>query len=488
MTLGRADLWVAAALAAATALTRVPYITAYLWEWDSVLYARALERGFHVSDVLAVSRPHPPGYVFYVASAALARALFGLDTNGALVAVSILASAAGVAAMYLLCARLSGRAVALLVTLGLVTSPLFWVQSAVASPYVLLVPLSTLLALAFILAREHGARALVAASALFGVASGFRQDMILFLGPLWLWALVPFGMRSRFAAVVSMGLASLAWFVPTALASGGVAAYLDATRRQFTSLSGTTTMSSGSAWTNLIVIGESVGWAMVVFGLVLLALVLARALALARGTPVHRVSASELVALTLWTLPPFLFYAFVHVGEWGQLLSLAPCLFVLAAVLLRGPFRGAAVRGRSLIAASLIAASGVSATLYLAGQDPVFSAAGLAGHDRSTGQRAGWIRALHEPDDTLVVAGAELLVAGYYLPGYATAFSDDRADGTYERRLARDTTVIFYDDRALPRSPDVSGAERPGNGLTVVRFSAGTVLVLNGREVDPGPR
>lgn len=64
-----ATIWVA---------TRLPYVTHWLWEWDSALYARALEQAFHVSADLGDQPPHPPGYVFYVAAAGMARTVFGL--------------------------------------------------------------------------------------------------------------------------------------------------------------------------------------------------------------------------------------------------------------------------------------------------------------------------------------------------------------------------------------------------------------------------
>jgi len=47
------DPTVALLLAIVTALSRIPFATQRLWEWDSVLYARALEQGFHVDDVLS---------------------------------------------------------------------------------------------------------------------------------------------------------------------------------------------------------------------------------------------------------------------------------------------------------------------------------------------------------------------------------------------------------------------------------------------------
>src|SRR5947207_872187 len=85
------DGLIATLLGVCTALSRLPFVADRLWEWDSVLYARALEHGFHVDAVLAGMRPHPPGYIFYVGAADVAK-LVGLDSDHALVAVSVLAS------------------------------------------------------------------------------------------------------------------------------------------------------------------------------------------------------------------------------------------------------------------------------------------------------------------------------------------------------------------------------------------------------------
>ena len=86
------DRMIASALAALVLVSRVPFASQTLWAWDSVLYARALEQGFHVGVDLADQRPHPPGYVFYVGIAAAFR-LVTRDSNAALVIVSVLASA-----------------------------------------------------------------------------------------------------------------------------------------------------------------------------------------------------------------------------------------------------------------------------------------------------------------------------------------------------------------------------------------------------------
>ncbi len=57
---------VPAGLFALVLASRLPFVTHALWAWDSVLYARALEHGFHVDFDLADQRPQPPGYLLYV--------------------------------------------------------------------------------------------------------------------------------------------------------------------------------------------------------------------------------------------------------------------------------------------------------------------------------------------------------------------------------------------------------------------------------------
>src|SRR5258708_7128485 len=116
------DRAIAIALALFTIVTRLPFVTHVLFEWDSVLYARALEQGFQVSAAIGDQRPHPPGYVFYVAVAAVFRGIFG-DSNTALVAVSVVASAGAVVAVYLLARRLPRLEVAAFPALAFALAP-----------------------------------------------------------------------------------------------------------------------------------------------------------------------------------------------------------------------------------------------------------------------------------------------------------------------------------------------------------------------------
>ncbi|MBM4421150.1 MAG: hypothetical protein FJ034_06130, partial [Chloroflexi bacterium] len=134
-------LVVALAILLVVAATRLPFLTSSLWAWDSVLYARALERGFHVDFALSEQRPQPPGYLFYVASAALVRLVTG-DSNTALVLVSVAGSALCAALIFLVARRFSRTGLALLAAAGFAANPVAWTYAEVAYPYALLGALS----------------------------------------------------------------------------------------------------------------------------------------------------------------------------------------------------------------------------------------------------------------------------------------------------------------------------------------------------------
>jgi len=209
------DRTIAAALAAVVFATRLPFASHTLWAWNSVLFARALEQGFHVDAELSGQRPYPPGYIFYVASAALLRIFVG-DSNAALVAVSAVASALCAAAVYLLCRRYAGRALSLAVALGAASAPLVWTFGDVAMPYAVLGLLSIAVAAAFQVARARAWPAAAAASLAFGLAAGYRQDLLLLLGPLWLWLVAPCSWRERAWCAAALAAGGLAWAIPTA--------------------------------------------------------------------------------------------------------------------------------------------------------------------------------------------------------------------------------------------------------------------------------
>ena len=467
------DRSIALFLGVATALSRLPFVAQRLWEWDSVLYARALEHGFHVDDVLAGSRPHPPGYIFYVGTAAIGRAL-GLDSDHALVAVSILASGAAVAVLYLLCRRFADRPVSVGLAAAFATSPLVWLHGEVAMPYILLAPISAYLALAFRDTRGRSPWRVAVVSFAFGVLGGFRQDLLLFLFPLWVWMVLPTPSRVRLGAAAALGVGCLAWFVPSAALSDGPAAYVSRSVAQLIGASGASANSERSIALNVVLVADSLWWAGLATAGLVLVLGLARALASLRGQ--HLADDREAIFFGLWLVPALLFYFVVHIGEWGFVLSLVPGVFVLAAWLLR-PAIARLPSARPFATAALLASAIGGGVLFVAGDHPVFSRASLVAHDRATEAKTAYIREHLPAGSTVILAAAEALVASYYLPDDPVRYSNSASAGSYDLSISGPTTLVVYEPAARPA---LGGAARvvtlgPGVSLELIEVPSGTV-------------
>ncbi len=491
--MSRRDALIAAAVALVVIASRVPFATHELWAWDSVLYARALERGFHVDFDLGDQRPQPPGYILYLAFAALFRPL-AADSNGALVLVSIVASGLGAAAVFALARRFDGVGVALLASLGYAFNPLVWTYGEVAYPYALLGFLSVALAASFWIARQAGSSGRIdgrgwwaLASFAFGLLAGFRQDLGLLLGALWLWMIWPLSWRRRVAAASLVGAGILIWFVPTALLSEGVGAYLEALSQQSESVRATYSVQAQGAAAfsyNLRFTIYALAWGLLGFGVLLVGLVLAPVLAWLRARRPVRRPRPEQTFFLFWLVPGLFFYVYVHIGEWGYVLSVLPGLYVLVAVLVYRlvlQLRGQALVGWRAIAAALVL---VPALLFLL--TPLrFSRAALADHDRAIVDRVSYVRAHFDPQSTIVLAREDFLQARYYLPEYrAWLYDPEPYSNTtmMQKRATRATAIVIFTNGLVPRQGlDVRYVEvSPGVQLAYVEIVPGTVLQFFG--------
>ncbi|HYB43187.1 MAG TPA: DUF2723 domain-containing protein, partial [Candidatus Methylomirabilis sp.] len=240
-----ADVAVSLLLGALTALSRVPFRAHLLPTWDAVQFALALDR----YDIVA-HRPHPPGYILYVAAARAVEAL-GLDATQSFVWLSVLASGATIALSYRLGWMLYGRLAAAVAAVGLAASPLFWIYGELGLPYAVEAALAAAVAVLTWPAR-CGQRRFVLWSALaLGVAGGVRQSLLLVLLPFWV-AMVWAGMRRAgplLAGAVAMAATAALWLVPMVWLTGGPAAYLRASRELFQStVEPGTALGAAGAW------------------------------------------------------------------------------------------------------------------------------------------------------------------------------------------------------------------------------------------------
>lgn len=448
-------------LGAIVIVTRLPFVTHLLWEWDSVLYAHALEQGFHVSADLADQRPHPPGYALYVATATVFRLLFG-DSNAALVAVAVLASGAAAAAVYLLARRFASREVAAFAALAFAADPLVWAHGEIALPYIVLAVGSCGLALLFWDARRGSERQAIAASVAFGIAAGFRQDLLLLLGPLWLWSMAGGGPRRILLGAAVVAAACLVWLVPSALLSGGLGAYAGAVLSQSGSITGTSAIGASGGdvlWYDVRFTVLALAWGLFATGVVLVGLLLAPALHwLSR--PALRRPGDTTTFFLLWIAPALAVYLLWIIGDWGYVLSIVPALYVLCAALLARAL--ARAHGPAVVVARAALLALVAGTaLFFVLSDARWSAALLAAHDRGVTERVANIRGHYPPAATVLLAREDYQLARYYLPEYrAWLYDPTPARSDDPPKTIPASLVIFTPDLVL----------RQGAGATVRLF------------------
>ena len=429
---------IAGALFALTLATRVPFASAQLWAWDSVLYARAIEDGFHVDYATATQRPHPPGYIFYVATTAVARQ-FTADNNSALVLVSMIATALAASALFVLARRFASERSSVLVALGFALNPLVWLYSEIAYPYALLALFSIVVAACFAQSRGRGTSAALVASVAFGAIAGFRQDLLLIFATAWAWAMWPLSWRGRAAAAGALVLGCLIWLVPTTVLSDGFLDYIDDVLHQTAFVREThSVLAQGlpALGTNLSTTLYAIAWGLGLFAVPVVALTLIAGYRAIRR-PRSSVGQPQLL-LMAWIIPAIVLYVALHIGEWGYVLSILPALYVVAATAIdRAPRLPQRAR-RSVFAASLIAPALVFAT-----SAAPFSAAAIARHDWELAARVNYVRAHYPASTTLLIAREDFLLVRYYLPEYRTWFHDRNPySSTLRRKRAPKVNAI----------------------------------------------
>jgi hypothetical protein len=408
-------------LAVFTVLLRLPFRITVLDHWDSVQYALGLH-DFNVS----AHTPQPPGSPLYIL---LARALLGVagDEHLAFVLISLGASAGAVGVVYLLGRRLFSPGAGWIAALALLTQPAFWVYGAGGNSWTLLAFLAALAGLTCLDLLRGARHALVLSALTLGLASGFRLDVTVFLGPLWLWCLWR-GERSpkrRLLAMTLIALCLLAWFIPVVLITpGGLERWLVRYGEMFVPAPATPTDQLRNLLGNTAVIWT---YTLALFGPMLVLAVVLRA----RWRSVQfGLSPERRVFFALWVLPSFVFLWLVDTSEAGHALLFTVGLLPLVAGVLAQVTRPAWVRAA---AAGSVAVAQAAIFLFAAPRTDRpgafvansallgYTATGMRQHERSVTEMVNVIRKRFSPSDTLIVTTftqTPFRFAMFYLPEY----------------------------------------------------------------------
>lgn len=220
---GKREIAILAGVFVLVVLSRLPFHTQGVESFDAVNYMLAIN---HFD--MRLGQPQPPGYILYILIARAANALTH-DPHQALLLVSQLFSGAAVVAMYLAGKEIFGRMVGAIAALLLATAPLFWYTGGVAVPYVPDLAFGTTAAWLAYRAMHSDERGIPWAAAVsLGLAGAFRLQTLMFLFPLFLFALRKYPLRHILAGTaLALGIFA-AFFLPSVYASGGIKAFFDA--------------------------------------------------------------------------------------------------------------------------------------------------------------------------------------------------------------------------------------------------------------------
>jgi len=336
---GRADRWdylFACALGLLTVLSRLPYRTRMLYNWDAVQFALALRE----YDVVK-HQPHPPGYILYVGLGRIVN-VWLRDPTAAYGLLAIAFSGLTTVVVYMLARSIYERVTALAAASVLAVSPLFWFYGSVGLTYAGEALFASTVAYFAFRALDGSESDAWLAAAYLALAGGMRQSLLVLLFPMWLVACVLGTRRARTMLVggAVLGVVTLLWFVPMIVLTGGLRRYLIASADLADTVVLPTTVVVSPFETTLRMSRYLLESVLVGLGPLALAALLLPWYARRRGWGRRE------WLLLVWIVPPVLVYTLVHFGQAGYVLTFLPALVILLARVLVSALAEAAVLAR----------------------------------------------------------------------------------------------------------------------------------------------
>lgn len=329
------------------AATRAPLAPEFLYHFDSVNYALALDNFNPVRH-----QPQPPGSPFFVLLLRLLRLLV-LTPERALLFVGLLAAAGSATFLAALAEQIFSPRAARAASLLLLFHPALWFAGLTNQARTFLALASTGAAFLAFRAARPGAPLpwFYGAFAFAGIMGGFRAEAPVLLAPVLLWT--AWQRRAPwphfFGALAAAAVPSFLWTGWTLHASGGLTAYLELLRAY--------SADQFSASSPLFGASLRQTWRMIEVALVFNFLATCAWLwAFARTRPSL---GGEPLFFALWFLPAFLFQCTVHVYDPDHALFTVPILCLAGGHALASAFP----RPRPFTAA-LLCAGVLSAALF----------------------------------------------------------------------------------------------------------------------------
>ncbi|MBI4927573.1 MAG: glycosyltransferase family 39 protein [Anaerolineae bacterium] len=480
-----------ATLALLTLISRLLTRSSVLFHWDSVNFAYAVGEFNLVKE-----QPQPPGYLLYVWLIRGVDLLFR-DPQTSMVWVSILSSVGAVIALYFLGKAMYGARVGWLSASFLAASPLFWFYGSIALPHTL-DALLVILSVWFLYRALQGDRgAVLPAVVAMAAAGGVRQQTLVFLLPVALYALHRLGWKAYLTAAVVGATLSLAWLIPLLALSGGLQNYIALTNAYTDRFLTTTSLFKGAGWFGIrrnaikLIFYSAYGSAIFI-----VPVIGAVAAGLIKKVGVRIGERS--IFMALWVAPTVLFYGLIHMGQQGLVFVFLPALLLLGAASLDWLLH----KRMTWLVGSAAAMILVSVAIFWllpeypmgVGGQRVWTRQALINNDKYFGERITALRAEFDPANTVILASNWHHVQ-YYLPefrvlpftvgskwevdeGRATgAASEEVTVSAGELASGEELQVVVFD-------PQLFAFNASGSALSLVQTSGGEmgVMRLSGTE------
>ena len=141
-----------------------------------------------IISIFFLSQPQAPGYIFFVALGKIINILFN-NPNTSMIFINIVFSILTVFLIYFLAKQMFSREIAVVTSILLIFNPIFWFYGEIAMIYMTVALFATLIAYTSYQLLRGDDKFLYISSIVLGLSGGFRQDLIIFMFPLWLFSI-----------------------------------------------------------------------------------------------------------------------------------------------------------------------------------------------------------------------------------------------------------------------------------------------------------
>ena len=324
----RLDFLIPLILGLLVVITRLPFTSKFLYEWDSVNYSLAFEN----YNILQ-QQPHPPGYLLYVALGKAVNYIFN-DPNTSMIFLSVLFSVLSVILVYFMAKDIFSRKVGIISALLIIFNPFIWFYGEIASIYIFEAFFSILIAYSSYKLFKGNEKFIYISALVLGLSGGFRTDILEFMLPLWIFCI--WSARIHYTKIAKGMLTFIVaislWLVPAVILTGGLESYIHLLRYTSEAASYTSLIFGASIGQQILNTGVCIIWSLVgltLIGILITALFLTYHRENLKSKIIYYLKKPLTIFFLLWIIPSFIFYLFIYIMKPGYLLTVIPAVMIL---------------------------------------------------------------------------------------------------------------------------------------------------------------